>query len=79
MPFSKDTIDSKLCSVATALRIWYRLERFSISLNHPIAVFVEIKGKKKTRSLKYIDDIHIGTLLKDATKLVRNITSKKKS
>ena len=40
-------------------------------------MFVEIKGKKKTKSLKYIDDIHIGTLLRDAAKSVHNITNTK--
>ena len=76
-PFAKDIIDPKFCSVAPALRIWYRSERLSVPLDHSIAVFVEIKGKKKIRSLKYIDDIHIGTLLRDAAKSVHNITSKK--
>ena len=40
-------------------------------------MFIEIKRKKKTRSLNYIDNIHIGTLLRDAAKSVHNITSKK--
>ena len=40
-------------------------------------MFVEIKGKKKTRLLKYIDDIHISTLLRDAENSVHNITSTK--
>ena len=40
-------------------------------------MFVAIKGKKKTKSLKYIDDIHISTLLRDAAKSVHSITSMK--
>ena len=75
--FAKDTLDPKFCSVAAALRIWHRSERFSIPLDYPIDVFVEIKGKKKTRPLKYIDDIHISTLLRDAAKSVHNIASTK--
>jgi len=70
-------IDPIFFSVAAALRIWNILECFSIPLDHPISVFIEIKRKKKTRSLNYIDDIHIGTLLRDAAKSVHNITSKK--
>ena len=34
------------------------------------------KKKKKKRSLKYIDDSHISTFLKEAAKSVYNITSK---
>ena len=70
-------IDPKCCSVAVALRIWNILECFSIPLDHPLSVFIEIKRKKKTRSLNYIDDIHIGTFLRDAAKSEHNITSKK--
>ena len=77
IPFAKDTVDPKFCSVAAALRIWHRSERFSVPLDHPIAVFVAIKGKKKTKSLTYIDDIHISTLLRAAAKSVHNITSTK--
>ena len=76
IPFAKDTLDPKFCSVAVALRIWNRSHLFSLPLDQPLAVFIELKGKKKTKSLKYIDDIHIGTLLRDATKSVHNITSK---
>ena len=77
VPFAKDIIDLKFCSVATALRIWHRSERFSTPLDHPTAVFAKIKGNKKTMLLKYIDDIYIGTLLRDAVKSVHHITSKK--
>ena len=34
------------------------------------------KKKKKKRSLKYIDDIHISTLLREVVKLVHDVISK---
>ena len=39
-------------------------------------MFIGVIGKKKKRSLKYIDGSHISTLLKEAAKSVYNVTGK---
>ena len=75
--FAKDIMKPEFCSVAIALHIWNRSECFFIPNDHAIVVIIDIKGKTKTRSLKYIDDIHIGTLLKDTANTVYSITSKR--
>ena len=77
MPFAKYTVYLYFYSVAEALRIWNRSERFSIPFGHHLAVFIEIEWKKKKRLIKCIDDIHISTFLKKTTKTVHSITSKK--
>ena len=62
------------CSITAVLHIWNRLDRFSLTFDHPIVLFSDIKHKKT--SFTYINDIHIINYLKETVKLMIIVTNK---
>ena len=73
--YTKNTEDKKFCVVEACKRIHHRVIKFKIPANKPIAVFTASRSIQEKP--KYIDDVHIKSILQEAARRVYNIKCKK--
>ena len=71
--YVKDTVNKAYCYVSAAKRIRLRAIKYKVQNDMPLAIYNDIKKKKK---VNYINDINIKEILQEAAKHVYNISNK---
>jgi hypothetical protein len=71
--YVKDTVNKAYCYVSAAKRIRLRAIKYKVQEDMPVAIYNDIKKKKK---VDYINDINIKEILQEAAKHVYNISKK---